>query len=205
MEFQLPNSTSRAVFVGKTGCGKTTLAFRIVSRYKHAIVLDVKGEMTSRDWPGFVIFDSFDKLRKADKSITKRIYQPNIHEQDLEHYEKFFSWIYHRKNTCVYIDEVLGICRNYKDIPFYYKGILTRGRQRGIACLQATQTPMDIPHSILSQSELYYVFFCKMPQDRDKIERITGIPAEMQQQLNDYEFLIASDKDFSTKRRKLKL
>ena len=191
--------------MGKTGCGKTTLAFRIVSRYKHAVVLDVKGEMTNRDWPGFVIFDSFDKLRKADKSITKRIYQPNIHEQDLEHYEKFFSWIYYRKNTCVYIDEVLGICRNYKDIPFYYKGILTRGRQRGIACLQATQTPMDIPHSILSQSELYYVFFCKMPQDREKIEKITGIPAETQQRLSDYEFLIASDKDYSTKRRKLKL
>lgn len=200
-----PGANSRAMFVGKTGCGKTTLAYRIVSRYKHAVVLDIKGEMTEKDWAGFTVFSSFDNLRKADKRITKRIYQPNIFEQNSEYYERFFQWIYERRNTCVYIDEVLGLCRSWSDIPFYYKGILTRGRQRGIACLQATQTPMNIPHALLSQSEIYYVFFCKMPQDREKIEKITGISQDAQASLNDFEFLVATDRDYSLQKRRLKL
>jgi hypothetical protein len=205
MNLQFPTENSRAVFVGKTGCGKTTLAYRVVSRYEHAVVLDIKGEMTGKDWSGFTIFSDFDAMRKADKRITKRIYQPDWRQLDQEYYEKFFQWIYERKNTCVYVDEVLGICRHAREIPIYYKAILTRGRQRGIACLQATQTPMDVPHSILSQSELYYVFYCKMPQDREKIEKITGIPAVEQQSLNDFEFLFATDKEFSLQKRKLKL
>lgn len=205
MRIPFPDATSRAVFVGKTGCGKTTLAYRIVSRYQNVMVLDIKGEMTETDWPGYKIFSSFDNLRKADKRVTKRVYQPSMFEQTSEYYERFFRWIYERKHTCVYIDEVLGLCKNWADIGMYYKGILTRGRQRGIACLQATQTPMDIPRHILGQSEIYYVFFTKMPADREKIEQITGIPRDLQASLNDYEFLVATDRDWSGQKRRLKL
>lgn len=205
MKFTIPEATERAVFVGKTGCGKTTLARRILQFYKHVVVLDVKGEMTERSWPGFTIFEEFDQLVKAKDDVTRRIYQPNIYEQEPEAYEKFCRWVYLRKHTCLYVDEVLAICEHARQIPFHYKGILTRGRQRGIACFQATQTPMDVPHSILSQSEYYYVFYCKMPQDRDKLEKVTGIPKEAQTKLNDYEFYIASDRDYSLQKRKLKL
>jgi ABC-type oligopeptide transport system ATPase subunit len=202
----LPGATQRTVFVGKTGSGKTTLAQRIVSLYENAIVLDVKGEMTQKDWPGFVIFTDFSKLIAADnKKVRKRIYQPRFEELNQESFDRFFRWVYERKNTAVYVDEVLGICGHAREIPKYYKAILTRGRQRGVACLQATQTPMDVPHSILSQSELYYVFYTKMPQDREKIERITGIPVTDQMELNDFEFLTATDKQFSLQKRKLKL
>lgn len=201
----LPDATSRAVFIGKTGCGKTTLAYRVLGRYENAIVLDIKGEMTGRDWPGFTIFEDFEKLRKADPQITRRIWQPNIYEQTADHYEKFFKWIYERKNTAVYVDEVLAVCRNSHDIPFHYRAILTRGRQRKIACLQATQKPMNVPHEILSQSELFYVFYCKMPRDREKIEDITGIPAERQAALGNYQFFVGTDRDFSLKPYKLKL
>lgn len=205
MKFQLPGANQRAVFVGKTGCGKTTLAQRILRYYPHVVVLDIKGEMTPGSWPGFSIYQEFDKLIKAGRDDQKRIYQPNIYEQTDEQYENFCKWVYLRKNTCLYVDEVFGLCEHSQSIPFHYKGILTRGRQRGIACLQATQSPMNVPHSILSQSELYYVFFCKMPQDRDKIFKITGIPVDNQKQLQDFEFLLASDRDYSLQRRKLKL
>jgi hypothetical protein len=202
----MPGATGRAVFVGKTGCGKTTLAYRVVQRYQHAMVLDIKGEMTAKDWPGFQIFDSLEKLVKADTAkVPKRIYQPGPGEMDSEHYEKFFRWIYERKNTAVYIDEVLGLCRNWADMGFYYRAILTRGRQRQIACLQATQTPMDIPREILGQSEFYYVFFTKMPADRKKIEEITGIPRDEQAALNDYEFLVATDREYWLQKRRLNL
>lgn len=203
--FPMPGATGRAVFVGKTGCGKTTLAFRIVQTFQNAMVLDIKGEMTGKDWPGFVIFDSLSDLIRAPKEIRKRIYQPGPGEMTPEYYEKFFQWIYERKNTALYIDEVLGLCKNWSDIGFYYRAILTRGRQRNVACLQATQTPMDIPREILGQSEIYYVFFTKMPADRKKIEDITGIPRDQQAALNDYEFLVATDREWWSQKRRLNL
>lgn len=206
MKFKIPSSTSRAVFVGKTGCGKTTLAKGILPLYKNVIVLDNKGMMKESDWKGFTVFKDFDSLIKADdKTCPKRIFQPDIFNQSLELFDSFFKWIYHRQNTVVYIDEVYSICESSRQIPFYYKGILTRGRERGIACFSATQRPMDIPNVILSESEFYFVFQLRLDADREKVEKITGIRREYQAELEDFEFFIANDKQFSLQKRKLKI
>lgn len=169
--------------------------------------------MKRADWPEFKIVKSFDDLKKFGNAKDengpvnpKIIYQPNIFENNFEFLEKFFEWVYLRKNTLLYVDEAMSVCEG-RNIPFYYKGILTRGGERGIGCFSATQRPMEISNTILSESEFYFVFQLKMDGDREKVEKITGLRREVQERLKKQKhgFLIADDGEFSEQIKILKI
>lgn len=198
-EIKLPDSDSRAVFVGKTGCGKTTLAERICSNFEQVFVLDSKGEL---DWRGYKICT---KLSEVTKSTGHVIWQPNVHEQNIETYESYFKFLYDRRNTVSYVDEVFAICKNSQSIPFWFKAILTRGRSRNVASFNSTQEPVQIPRSILAQAEYYFVFKMKLSFDREKIENITGIPINDLEALKMHEFFYADDSDYFPRKLKLRL
>lgn len=199
----IPSYDQRAVFVGKTGCGKTTLAERVCGQFDNVVVLDSKGELT---WKGYIICKSLAEVfRAGNEKIGKIIWQPNPHEQNEDTYNIYFKWIYDRRHTISYVDEVFAICKNSQNIPFWFRAILTRGRSRGIGSFNATQAPVFVPHFILSQSEHYYVFRTKLRGDRDKIEQITGIPYHMQNDLLNHEFYYANDNDYFPKKIKLKV
>lgn len=218
MQFRLPALHSRAVFIGQTGSGKTTLARAAlcsVPAYRFVIVYDVKGQMRPAEWPGFKFVSSFDEMKAAAEMkkgrkwiFEKIVYQPNINEipddSNLEPADRFFKFIYYRENTVVYIDEIYGVTTGRR-IPFHFKAILTRGRERGITCLMATQRPAEIPQFILSEAESYYVFKLQMPQDKERIRKIKGIPEDAIDGLDKFEFLYANEFGFSTRKRKIKL
>lgn len=197
---RLPNYDSRAVFVGKTGSGKTTLAEKVCAYYNEVVVLDSKGDL---NWKSYKVFENLSDLKKQESG--KFIWRPNPFEQNQETYDEFFKWIYDRKNCVCYIDEVLAICGSAQSIPFWYRAILTRGRSRGIGCFNGTQAPVHIPHWILSQSENYFVFRLRLETDREKIEKITGIDRDKLKQLENYEFYYADDKDYFPRKLKIKL
>lgn len=198
-EIILPSASSRAVFIGKTGCGKTTLAEKICAQYQHVAVLDSKAELK---WNGFQVFDNLSAAKKASGKI---IWQPNPHEQNEETYDEFFKWIYDRKHTVCYVDEVLAICKNTQNIPFWYRALLTRGRSRGVGCFNATQAPVYVPHWILSQSEHYYIFQMRLETDREKVEKITGISRKDLKSLKGHQFYYADDSEYFPKKIKLRI
>lgn len=218
MSVKWPELNSRAVFIGQTGSGKTTAAREILKRipaYKYVIVYDVKGQMKPGDWNGFKFVKSFDELKICAEHKTagkftfpKIVFQPNIYElpddKSLEHADKFFKFVYFRTNTVLYVDEVYGVTTN-RTIPFHFKAILTRGRERGITCLMATQRPAEIPQFILSESEYFYIFQLQMPQDKERIRKIKGVPENLIEDLSKFEFLTATESGYSTRKRKLNL
>lgn len=195
----LPSSYSRAVFVGKTGCGKTTLAERVCASFDNVCVLDSKGELT---WSGYNICTS---LREVFAANGKIIWQPNPHEQNEETYERFFKWIYDRRNTVCYVDEILAICKNSQNMPFWFRAILTRGRSRNVASFNSTQAPVFVPHWILSQAEYYFVFKMKLAGDREKVEQITGISRNDLNALKNHEFYYADDSEHYPRKLKLRI
>jgi ABC-type oligopeptide transport system ATPase subunit len=201
VKFPLPERNSRVVIVGKTGSGKTTLAVRLLDLYGRVFVLDSKGELKIKN---YVVLNTLDKVQKTQ--YNQVIYSPNARELlDKQTIDDFFGYVYSQQNCCIYIDELLSITQHQFDIGYYLKAILTRGRSRNIACIMSTQSPMRLPHYVLSQAEYYYVFQLRLPQDRRKIYEITGLDEEKQKLLRKYEFLCATEFEVYDQKFKLVL
>jgi hypothetical protein len=178
----------RGVLIGKTDCGKTTLArFLIEDDLKpYSVTWNPKGSDNVYKWNHKHV-TSLSEL--YDSEETRLIYTPHpTLAEDEDNQAEFFYWIYERKFTRIYIDEATAVCYSANKPPRYLTAILNRGRERGISSLTATQRPSGVPMNILSESEHYYVFRTLLPQDQQRIESITGISVEDQIDLDNHEF-----------------
>lgn len=182
----LPARTDRALFVGQTGSGKTTLAQHLLNARRYVVVLDVKGTL---NWRGYELHRSLARMAKSD--AERLIYRPpyNVLEDD-EEMDGFFRWIYLRRNTTVYVDETAGVT-NGDNFPYHFGACYMRGRELGVEMWCATQRPMRIPQIVMSEAEHVYVFKLRMPQDRLRVESITGIANALQFPLRKREYLYA--------------
>jgi hypothetical protein len=171
-DLQIP-PTDRGVLVGMTGSGKTTLAEYLLSPQPFVAAIDPKGLLKFK---GYI---RYRKLKQAMRSdAPKIIYSPDAEElRNPLYWEAFFRWVYERRNTYCYIDEVYAVT-DRDEMPPHYHAILTRGRERGTGLLSATQRPMRIPAVIMSESEFWYVFRLSMPGDRKKVEETINLESE---------------------------
>lgn len=179
-----PNWTDRVLLVGQTGSGKTTLAQFLLNHRTYRVVADYKGRI---NWPGYVICNDLKTLIKNDaKSLT---YRPDYAEsQDDDARERFWEWIYRRENTTAYADEVAAFTTGDR-YPYYYGACLSRGRELGVEVWSGTQRPTRIPQIVLSESEHVYAFRLRLPQDRERVEALTGIDRNRIAMLQKQEFL----------------
>ena len=200
-----PKPTNRALIVGQTGSGKTTLAYAfvrdaLVRRDRHVVVIDSKGLIAWR-FPESIEQAHVATLDDAVRSSAQFIcYRPTYAESvDERTMARLWDWLYRRRNTTVYVDETAAVTAG--DLfPFYYGAILMRGRELGIELWSATQRPMRVPQIVLSESEDAYAFKLRLPQDRARLESLTGIPADTIEQLRKREFVYApQDGDVSGK------
>jgi hypothetical protein len=185
----LPALSDRALFVGKTGSGKTFAAQHILPWYvdeetgvmrkrRHICIFDAKGLIR---WPGYKRTTTIrDFARKANdpKQFPFIIYAPAWKEiRDPDCHEKFFRICYERGHTTVYVDEVYSICKlDY--YPPSAHAILTRGRELRVSFIGATQRPARIPVQLMSECDIMYAFHLRMLDDRKKMAQM--IPVEEQ-------------------------
>ncbi len=189
----IPPRTDRAIFVGQTGSGKTTLARTLLSQRRFVAVFDAKGNI---DWPGYkraTTLQRVHELGENPEQNPKIIYAP-VHDElaEPEYWNAFFEWVYDRKSTTVYIDEVFSICRR-EQIPRFYHACLTRGRERHVEVFSSTQRPRSIPSVIKSESENWYVFQLLLEQDRKAVFQTIGILDEEIRNIPQYHFMYAKD------------
>lgn len=168
------------VFVaGRTGCGKSQLVEAYLSSRPNVICLDTKGDVNWNTIPDVVIYDRLDRMIEKH-SIGKAIYRPRWQELNFDYTDKFFEYIYLRRNTDVWIDEVMSI-----ELTPYYKACLTRGRSLNISCWNVTQRPKTIPLICISESTHFFVFDLQLEADRKRImevvpfEEINTIPSKI--------------------------
>jgi adenylate kinase family enzyme len=177
--------------MGKTGSGKTTLAQIILARRQYVVVYDAKGLLR---WPNYARFERLDQCVKAamDQKIAKIIYAPT-HDELLNFniINQFFQWIYIRRNTTCYVDEVYSVTKR-GEIPSFYHALLTRGREYNISTISSTQRPKQIPQVVLSESEHYYVFQLMLPQDRQRVREIIPVTDRQLMDLKDHRFLYSN-------------
>lgn len=182
----------RGVVIGKTGCGKTTLAKFLIEDYAkpYSVTWNPKGSDNVYEWKQRhvkTLSELYDD--SEDNRFRRLVYTPHpTVAEEFNNQNEFFYWIYERKNTRLYIDEATSIIYSANKVPRFLLAVLNRGRERGISTLTATQRPSGVPMNILSESEHYYVFKTNLPQDKKRIEEITGISVENQEDLDDYEF-----------------
>lgn len=171
-----PAASDRALFVGMTGSGKTTLARALLASRAYVVVLDGKGTVR---WPGWKRVTTLAAAAALDPVAHPRIiYAPSAGElADDELAEGFYAWVYERRNTLLYIDEIYSVALG-ADLPFWLHALLTRGRERGCPVWGATQRPMFVPMAFLTEAEHAYLFRLQAPQDRKKVADFYGIAAD---------------------------
>lgn len=178
---------SEHVFIaGQTGTGKSFLAETYLSGFDYVIKLDTKGEYFERLSSGEPIWKGLEEgtdftvifnLGEIDQVETKKIiYVPDFNEQELIYYDSLFKWVYDRQNTLIWIDELMSIAESPKTYPPYLKALMTRGRSRNCGVWALTQRPTDIPSIVLANTTHYFIFNLNLPQDREKISKVTGHP-----------------------------
>lgn len=156
---------------GRTGTGKTVLAKLYSQSIPNVIVLDTKGTFV---WEGVGEIPVFERLADLMKfQEGKAIYRPIHSEMTKEFYERFFEWIYIRKNTTVLVDELMSFATNTY-CPEYLKAILTRGRERNTNAFLCTQRPKTIPLVCISELTHFFVFSLNVEDDRKRIMEVVG-------------------------------
>lgn len=187
-----PTPGDRVFIAGQTGSGKTTLARVLLYQRAFVVVLDSKGTLA---WPEYKLVRSLDELVRcglSEEEGRKVIYRPEFREsRDPVIMDKFFRWVYLRGHCTVYVDETYAVTNGNQYVE-HYGACLTRGREKGVEVWSGTQRPMDIPQIAMSEAEHSYIFFLKLPQDRSKVEALTGIRQDEVQALRKREFLYSA-------------
>jgi hypothetical protein len=192
----------RGILIGATGCGKTTLArFLIEDTEKpYSVVYDAKASDAIGEWAGLppyenpgkalrptmALYTDLDELPYAEE--RRIVYRPPYtEERDPVKQDKFFEWVYWHYRRRLYVDEAYALLGG-SNPSFHLQACITRGRERGISTLIATQRPKRIPLITMSEAEHYYIFRTQMPEDKVRIFELTGISIEEQIDLKRFEF-----------------
>jgi len=183
----------RVSIVGKTGCGKSFFARRLLKEmekeagklnfYYPIIILDNKGSLKT--------FQGFGKrIRKlkdlkpalaADTPII--VYSPQEGERNQNYYAGFFEFLYKlNAPMLVYVDE-FALLGKGENIPEYVERFYKQGRERLQALWGATQNPVFLSHDFLTQADHFFVFDLLNKADREKMAAMAG--DQLKQRLDD--------------------
>lgn len=178
----------RAVVLGATGSGKTFLVRYLLNDpiKPYSVVYDAKISDSISGWNEQTFISDFDELTESE--ARRIVYRPNYREAvDSVAQDRFFEWVYLRKHTRLFVDEAYAVTGG-SNPSFHFQACLTRGRERGISTIVATQRPHRIPLVTLSEAEHYYIFRLQLLKDRQRVEELTGITSEAQTDLEEFQF-----------------
>lgn len=164
-------ANDRVFLVGSSGSGKTTLAKALLWKLPNLIVCDPKRTFTLPDEWAHMTYDTLAQL-KRHRGPSTAIYLPSSDDLDAL-CEPFFAWVFARKDTTLYIDEV-GAVTTPQRMARSLGRCLREGRALGISVWSATQRPTGFPLTVMTESEHFFIFRLRNPEDRIRVGRYTA-------------------------------
>lgn len=168
---RLPNTTQRTVVIGRTGSGKTTLGFWLLTlapfdRQPYVII----------DYKGDDLLNSTDRI--IDIGMNEIPKQPGLYrispipETDDEAVENWLHKVWLRENVGLYADE--GYLLPNKGNAF--NRCLTQGRSKHIPVICLTQRPSWISRFVFSEADFIACMQLNEKNDRKRVQEF--IPAD---------------------------
>jgi len=174
-----PENNSRTLVIGKTGSGKTTFAFYLlsISRLDRCIVaIDFKREdlfkrLAHRTRAAQFVKPSWRPTRGARGLY---IVQPRAQVDDAAIEELLWAIWRLKDRPLLFVDEAYLIPRNSPA----FQAILTQGRSKGIQTIALIQRPVYVSRFVMSEASNYAVFYLTHRDDRRTVAEFVPLPRD---------------------------
>lgn len=167
--------------IGKTGCGKTTVANALLPIREYVTVIATKPISASLDKfgrdNGYVKMKEWPKRGKDNAANSPRriLWPPARQFEDVPNQRRVvydaFNDVYGVGGWCVYVDELRFITETLK-LGSAVEIFLMQGRELGISFIGGMQRPKFVPLTVYSQSS--HLFFWN-EKDINNLERVSAI------------------------------
>ena len=169
-----PKPDQRAILVGATGTGKTTLMRQLLRPYPAIIVIDSKCTYGGKEGePGFELVHTPSQLRRLRRSCNFIQYRPDENHQSVSDYDEVFKCCYLRQEIMIANDEAF-LVHHGSHAPDWLRACVTCGRELGIGMITGTQRPRGIDLRLLTEAEIYIAFALRHRDDRKRMAEMGG-------------------------------
>lgn len=169
-----PKIDERAIVVGATGTGKTTLVRQLLQPYKSVIVIDSKRTYGgAAGEPYYTMVTSPGELRRLRKSVTHIQYRPDERHLNVSSYDEVYHWCYRRQDIMVCTDEAFLVHKG-SYAPDWLRACVTCGRELGIGMITGTQRPRGIDLRLFTEAEVFISFDLRHKDDRKRVAEMAG-------------------------------